>query len=179
MNQFLGSIMITVAVLFAFFFGIRYMAVKDRAPEVTVEFENRQRAVFTQDIEKEDKNFPFVIEVLVQEEGFDTVIMDVMYYVPENDDLVYVLAVRPERSDFQIDERTLRPGLEAERITIHFSPKSKFKRRVNTEYLTFYIDAYGKENTNKNYIKKASFVKAWRKPRKMGLFLRRSEFSTK
>lgn len=179
MNQFLGSIIITIAVLSAFFFGIRHMAVKDRSPVATIEFEDRLRAVFTEDIEKQDKNYPFVIEALVQEEGVDTLIMDVMYYVPENDDLIYVLAVRPERSDFKIDERTLKPGLEAERITVHFSPISRFKRRVTTEYLTFYIEAYGKENANKSYIKKASFLKAWRKPRRMGLFLRRSEFKTK
>jgi len=155
------------------------MAVKDRAPEATVEFENRLRAVFTDDIESQDKNFPFVIEALIQEEGFDTVIIDVMYYVPENDDLIYVLSVRPERSDFKVDERTLKSGIEAERITVHFSPQSRFKRRVTTEYLTFYIEAYGRENTNKSFIKKASFLKAWRKPRRTGLFLKRSEFKTK
>ncbi len=178
MNQFLGSIVLTIFILFSFFFGIRYMAIKEIDTSDIVKFEGRLRAVFTPDESKANKNFPYIIEVLVEEEGLDSLVLDIMYYVPENDDLAYVLSVRPERSDFKVEEKTLRKGIGTERITISFTPKSLFKRRVVTEYLTFYIDAYGESNTDKTYIRKASFIKSWRKQKYRGLFLRRSEFKT-
>ena len=147
-------------------------------PVVTIEFENRLRAVFTDDVEQQDKDFPFIVEVLVHEESLDSVILDVMYQVPQNDGLVYVLSVRPERSEFDVDEKTLKSGLNAERVTIFFSPDSMFKRRVDTEYLTFYIDAFGNSDVDRTYIRKASFAKSWRKQKRRGIFLRRSLFRT-
>ena len=179
MNQFLGSIVITVCIIFSFFFIIRYTAVKDSDPVPTVEFVDRSRAVFVEDQTKEDKNFPFVIEALVHQESIDTIILDVMYSVPKDDGYVYILSIRPERSDFKVEEKLLKPGVNMERMTVFFNPKSPFKRRVATETLTFYISAFGDREVDKNYTRKASFVKAWRKQRYKGYLLKRSEYYTK
>ncbi len=178
MNQFLGSVVLTIFILFSFFFAIRYMAIKGIDTSDIVKFEDRLKAVFTKDETKQDKNYPFIIEAIVKDETVNSLVLDVMYSVPENDDLIYVLSIRPERSDFRVDEKTLKKGVNVERITISFTPNSLFKRRVVTEYLTFYIDAFGKENANKTYIRKASFTKSWRRKKYRSMFIRNSEFRT-
>ncbi len=154
------------------------MAIRGVDTSDIVKFENRLKATFTQDESKVDKNFPYIIEAIVKEESPDNVVFDVMYSVPEGDDLVYVLSVRPERSDFKVEEKTLKKGVGAERVTISFTPNSLLKRQIVTQYLTFYIDVFGKSDVDKTYIRKAYFKKSWRKQKRRKFFLRNSEFKT-
>ncbi len=177
MNQFLGSIIVTALVMVTFLFVVRNAAMEDISPPATIDFTDRTRAVFTDDIKGQSQKLPFIIEAVIQEESLDSVTIDVSYYVPE-DRYEYGLEVRPERSDFNVDERTIKAGFGAERVTIFFAPQSIFKRRIVTEYLIFSIDSFGKRNVDKTYVRKVNFIKEWRKQKYKGLFLRRSEYKT-
>jgi len=178
-NQFLGAIILTVVVVFSFFLAVRYSVVHKYDVEATVNFDEETfTAVVTEEPNKQDRNFPFIISIKILESSNDLVTFDIVAYSP-NDGQTYTLSALPEESGFVSNDQMLQPGMNVERVSVFFDPNNSFKRSVETEYMLFFIEAKGDRTIDKTYVRKANFLKSWRKIRTKGIFLRRSEFYTK
>ena len=178
MNQFLGAIVLTVCIVFTFFFAVRYSVVHKYQVEATIDFDEKTMvAYFTDNPDKEDKHFPFMISAKVQESSNDIVVFDIVAYAPD-DGHQYVLTVIPERSDFTSGDPVLEPGVNAKRVSVFFDPNSSFKRGVETKYMNFFIQANTPGKVDKTYVRKANYEKSWRKIRTKGIFLHKSDYHT-
>ena len=179
MNQFLGAIILTVVVVFSFFFAVRYSVVHKYDVEATINFDEETfTAIVTEEPSKQDRNFPFIISIKILESSNDLVTFDIAAYAPD-DNLTYTLSALPEESGFASNDQILQPGINVKRVSVFFDPNNSFKRSVETEYMLFFIEANGDSPVDKTYVRKANFLKSWRKIRTKGLFLRRSEFFTR
>lgn len=159
--------------------SVRYSATYNVVAEEKVDFVDRIRANFVENEGEIDKTRPYVVEALIQEETANTLIMDVMYHVPEDTKGVHVLTVRPERSDFVSNDVSMEKGTNFARVTVFYDPKNLMKRRVLTEYLFFTINSHGDKSDVEENVIQANLAKTWRKPRRNGFLLKRTEFHTR
>ena len=178
MDQFFAAVLFTLFVLFAFILIIRFSAMPDEVDLTTVEFEQRKVAVFDNETARAS-GLPFITEAGVVAESDTDLLLNVKYYVPQNDRNTYSITIYPDSSDFESRPIILKKGKNFGRTTILFRPDSKFRRQKQTQYLYFYIYRHGEgEYKEKIYVRRAGLAKTWRKKSSMPAHINPSVFHT-
>ncbi len=172
MQKFLALGLGAVLVICIFIFVIRMSVVQGLNPsayQATMVSDKEVAFTGNDDVHKEGR--PYLLEAKIVSRSSLEMTVDVMYVVPRKNTQALSLSVVPNAGGFHNSDNTLRYGRHTQRIRIHYSPDSIFKRGIKTTELHFYIrnkidDLHNSEEyVEKVYERKVEYEKFWRKPK--------------
>ncbi len=183
MPKFLALGLGAVLIICIFIFLIKTSVMQDLSPTAyRAEQVGYNEIAFTGNDRAHEERRPYLLEATVVSRAGQEMTVDVMYVVPVKTSQPYSLSVVPNAGGFYNNHNTLKYGRHIQRIRIHYSPDSIFKRGIKTTELHFYIRnktdniQESEEYVDKIYERKVEFVKFWRKPKPSPLTIRPAGF---
>ena len=110
----------------------------------------------------DDGDAPFIVQAKIISEKANELIFDVKYFMPDTAEGDYSISIHPDMNGWSYSANTLHSGMNNEKITVTFRPKTFGQVKAESKLMHIYIN----HNEDNQYIGKVfdrsvEFPKIW------------------
>lgn len=181
--NFLGSLVVSLLVLFTFIYGVRYFSANPISNAPIVRFNEAQVAEFITNRQPKPEIGPYVIRAEIIGEADYQLDLEIDYVVEPNDPVQYYMSISVGGGNDIKKSRVLINSSSSGkfRTSLIFDPASKLMARFSSSYIYVEIIAYlSATERARVYQRRIAYYKKWvRKHEPIGSFLNPSTFHTR